>query len=244
MAKTFIVFNLAEAQYGINIDIVQTVIKILPVTPLPFMPPYMEGLTNLRGEILPVINLCKRLDFEDHSSGKDARMIIIKSKEEPVGFIVDSVQGVREFMEEDIEPPSSLVTSQDIEFMQGIVKNGDELVFLLATDEMLQIERRKSRRREIESGLLFAVEGKPVKNIGDCIDISAGGLQMATDIELFVSQKLALQIDLFHRERWSNLTGYIKWKKKVVKQTGNELAFRYGVQFDIIPPEFKRELIV
>ena len=243
MVKPYIVFILAGSHYGINVELVQTVVRPLMITPLPFMPPYMEGLTNFRGDILPVINLNKRLDFLDNPTEKLARLIVLRSNNELVGFLVDEVAGVWEVEEDEIEPPSSIVSSQDMDFLLGIVKKADQLVFLLATEEMLRIERRKFRRRQIESGLIYSVEGQSTKFEGDCVDLAAGGLQLITERELAIGQRLILQLDLYHRDHWYLLTGRIKWKKKVIKQTGIDLAYRYGIQFETIPLDFKQEIL-
>jgi purine-binding chemotaxis protein CheW len=243
MTRTLIVFDLAGSHYGINIAVVKTVIKRQPVSLLPFMPPYMEGLTNLRGEILPVINLCKRLDLSVSAVNKDNRLMVIQSQAELVGFTVDSVSGVLNVEEEDIAPLLEMNATLDSKYLQGFVKKDRDLILLLETDELLRIERRLNRRRQLDCGLTFTPEGKSTQYAGECMDISAGGLQMRAKENLAIGQHLSMQINFSHRQNAYCLTGMVKWKSVIPIKGRQGSQFDYGIQFDNIPLEFRRELL-
>lgn len=148
MENQLVVFKLAQEHYGVDISVVDGIVKMQPVTHVPGAPAFIEGITNLRGEILPVIDLRKRFGLPAGEVTKDTRIVNVVIDGIKVGLIVDSVSEVLRVAEENIEPPSPLITSIDAAFIAAIAKVGARLIILLDMNKVLsrseQVELHKS----------------------------------------------------------------------------------------------------
>ena len=131
MEKQLAVFELGNETYGVDIAIVEGIVKMQDITRLPHAPEYVEGVTNLRGSILPVINLEKRLGMSPQEQTNATRIIIILMGEAKVGMIVNSVSEVLMIEDSIIEMAPALVSSTKTEFIIGIAKIDTRLVLLL-----------------------------------------------------------------------------------------------------------------
>ncbi|MEW5958862.1 MAG: chemotaxis protein CheW [Chloroflexota bacterium] len=139
MENQLVVFKLANEHYGVDIAAVESIIKMQGITAVPRAPEFVEGVTNLRGTVLPVIDLRKRfgLPLEDHT--KDTRIIVIEMSGSIVGMIVDAVTEVLRVSPEAIEPPSPLVTTVDSAFITGIAKVEGRLIILLDLSKVFSV---------------------------------------------------------------------------------------------------------
>lgn len=135
--KQLVVFDLAGETYGVDISTVQEIIRIQEITRVPKVPDFVEGVINLRGNVIPVIDLRKRFDFEDKERDNATRIVVIESGEYTVGMIVDSVSEVVRVQEENIEPPSSIIADIDSDYLIGVCKMEDKLVILLDLAKVL-----------------------------------------------------------------------------------------------------------
>ena len=140
--KQLVVFELATEHYGVDISAVEGIIKIQEITVMPHAPAYVEGITNLRGIVLPVIDLRKRFGVAAVDTTKVSRIIVVEISGMTVGMIVDAVTEVLRVQEEVIEPPSPIVATVDSAFIAGIAKIGEQLVILLDLTKMLSAEDR------------------------------------------------------------------------------------------------------
>lgn len=131
MENQLVVFELANEQYGVDIGAVESIIKMQPITVVPHAQKFVEGVTNLRGTVLPVIDLRKRFGLLDQQATKDTRIVVVYIEETKVGMIVDGVSEVLSVAEEAIEPPSPIVTTIDSAFIRGIAKLDERLVILV-----------------------------------------------------------------------------------------------------------------
>ncbi|MCW4003135.1 MAG: chemotaxis protein CheW [Candidatus Bathyarchaeota archaeon] len=123
-------FTLDNVMYGVNVNQVREVKNFEGVTPVPYAPIYVKGVTNLRGEVIPVIDLRKRFGIaEDNGQGTNI-MIIVQDKH-PVGIMVDSVMEVLTLPKSDIEAnPDSLIIDRS-EAVTGVAKHEKDLIILL-----------------------------------------------------------------------------------------------------------------
>lgn len=139
IAEQAVVFSLAGELYGLDISRIQGIIRVPEVTKVPRAPDFVEGVINLRGDIVPIVDLRKRFGrpLEDHTA--DTRIINVEMDADLVGLIVDSVEEVLNIPAEVIEPPPDLVTSADSPYLRGIAKIEDRLVILLDLDEILTV---------------------------------------------------------------------------------------------------------
>jgi len=139
MEKQLVVFKLANESYGVNIEAVESIIKMQSITVIPQAPEFVEGVTNLRGTILPVIDLRKRFGLEHTPVTLESRIIVITANHTKVGMIVDAVSEVLEIAEDAVEPPPMIATTLNSAFITGIAKSGGTLVILLELDRVLQL---------------------------------------------------------------------------------------------------------
>jgi purine-binding chemotaxis protein CheW len=130
-----VTFKLGREMYCVEILKVREIIRLPAITRVPNTPPYVEGVFNLRGKVIPVVCLRKRLGMADAAYGNRARIIVIDSAHELLGFIVDSVEEVVRAAREEIQPPPARVSSiLNNEYLSGVIQQGDKLLILLNLD--------------------------------------------------------------------------------------------------------------
>ncbi len=123
MEHQLVVFELGKEHYGVDISAVEAIIKMQPITVVPHTPHFVEGVTNLRGSVLPVIDLRKRFNIAQDEISKNSRIVVIVLGKTKVGMIVDGVSEVLQIQEESIEPTPSMITSVDTTFITGIARS-------------------------------------------------------------------------------------------------------------------------
>jgi purine-binding chemotaxis protein CheW len=142
MENQLVVFNLAEEHYGVDIGAVESIIKMQPITVVPRAPAFVEGVINLRGSVLPVIDLGKRFGLPAEKETKETRIVVVEVMGTNVGMVVDAVSEVLRVSDEDIEPPSPVVTTVDSAFITGIAKVEKRLIILLDLARVLSTEEQ------------------------------------------------------------------------------------------------------
>lgn len=133
-------FFLEDEEYAIPIDNIQGINRIGEITKLPNSLPFVEGITNLRGNIIPLINLRKRLGLPSKDFDKTTRFIVIEYGKHLFGFIVDFVNRVLRLPKETIEPPPPSSLKIDTKFVTGIAKFENKLIILLDLTKMFSEE--------------------------------------------------------------------------------------------------------
>ncbi len=153
MEKQLVVFRLAKEFYGVDIQMVESIIRPQTITAPPQTPDFVEGVTNLRSEVLPVMNLHKRFhltDGDEAEPNKEQRIIIVNVSGLKVGMIVDAVSEVLRLPDTAIEPPSLLVINEDSECIEGIAKFDERLIILLNLGKVItQSEKSKLEKMPI-----------------------------------------------------------------------------------------------
>jgi purine-binding chemotaxis protein CheW len=144
MEHQLVVFELADEFYGINIAVVESIIKMQEITQLPQTPAYIKGVTNLRGTVLPVIDLRIRFGLETQKDTKQTRVIIVTMGAVKVGLMVDGVSEVLRISDESIEPLPPMVNSVNSDFLKGIVRLEDRLIILLEVEKVLDLEEQQA----------------------------------------------------------------------------------------------------
>ena len=144
MDRQLVVFELSGEHYGVDILSVDSIIRLQPVTQMPHAPNFVEGVTNLRGTVLPVIDLRKRFGLPARKATKDTRIVVVEMNGETVGMVVDAVTEVLSVPGENVEPPPSLVSTVDSTFITGIARVSERLVILLDLNQVLNTEEQAS----------------------------------------------------------------------------------------------------
>lgn len=131
-----VIFRLAKEEYGLPITKVQEINRLVPITKLPQTPVFMEGIINLRGRIIPVVDLRKRFQLEVSDYNDDSRIIIVEVSGQTVGIIVDAVAEVVRLPAASVEPPPPTFIL-DAKYIQGVGKLDSRLLILLEIDQIL-----------------------------------------------------------------------------------------------------------
>jgi purine-binding chemotaxis protein CheW len=140
----YLTFKIASEEYGIEILKVQEIIGIMNVTRLPRTPDFVRGVINLRGKVIPVIDMRKKFDMDTQNDTEKTCIIVVQintdNKEVTIGIIVDEVYEVLDIDEEQIEPPPSFGSSIDTTFILGMGKFDKKVVSLLDINKILTCE--------------------------------------------------------------------------------------------------------
>ncbi|RXE58727.1 chemotaxis protein CheW [Acetivibrio mesophilus] len=135
LTSLYVAYELADEKYAIKISDVHEIIKMQNITPIPNSQPFLEGVINLRGKIIPVVNLHKRLGLVNYTSTKKTRIVVVKSRGEMIGIVVDKVNHVIRFS--DIQPPPEMVAGIDGSYFDGIGITDEGVVSILKIDYVL-----------------------------------------------------------------------------------------------------------
>lgn len=133
----FLTFNLGEELYGVDILRVQEIKGYTAVTKIPNTPPHIKGVLNLRGTIVPIIELRTKFGMPTIEYTAFTVIIVVVVRDKVMGLVVDSVSDVLNIDKKDIQPPPQFGAKVDVSFMNGIGKSGDKLVALLDMDRLL-----------------------------------------------------------------------------------------------------------
>jgi purine-binding chemotaxis protein CheW len=149
MENQVVIFRVCNEFYGVDIASVESIIKMQAITAVPHAPEFVEGVTNLRGIILPVIDLRKRFGLTQIEATKDSRIIVVSMEGIKLGMVVDAVSEVLSIPDGAVEPPSPLVSTLDTAFIQGIAKLDGRLVILVNLEKIFS----RVEKEELQSGM-------------------------------------------------------------------------------------------
>jgi purine-binding chemotaxis protein CheW len=129
-------FHVGEEEFGLDILRVQEIIRIQPLTRVPNLPDYIDGVINLRGKVIPVIGLRKRLGLDKQISDKRTRIVVVDVHGQVLGFVVDSVSEVLRIHTDTVEPTPRL-GKVDRDYISGVGKLDSRLLLLLDLEELM-----------------------------------------------------------------------------------------------------------
>ena len=136
----FLTFAIGKEVYGIEIKYVTEIINIQKITEVPELPDYIKGIINLRGKIIPVLDVRLRFRKEAKEYNDRTCIVVVDIEDMSVGLIVDSVSEVTSITENDIVPPPDANTGFNNKYIKGIGKVGDEVKLLLDCSKLLSDE--------------------------------------------------------------------------------------------------------
>ncbi|MGE5354541.1 MAG: chemotaxis protein CheW [Acidobacteriota bacterium] len=143
-------FNLGRECYGVDIKRIKEINRMTEITRVPRAPEFIEGVINLRGSVIPVINLRKKVKMPPREYDKDTRIIIVELGGKTIGFIVDAVKEVLRIPESLLVPPPTLAVGKSADYITSVAKVEDELVILLDPDKVLS--REETQKLEESEG--------------------------------------------------------------------------------------------
>lgn len=131
-----VIFQLSGEEYAVDITQSKQIIKLSKITPVPNTPDFVRGVINLRGQIIPVIDLKRR--FLLHGSEEKERIITVEVRDILIGLLVDNIKEVLWYdVERELEPAPEVIGGMKQEFVKGIVKRGERLIVLIDLEELL-----------------------------------------------------------------------------------------------------------
>lgn len=140
MIQEYVVFKLDGEHYGIDIHFVENIEKMMDITRVPFSKPYASGVVNLRGNVIPIIDLRKRFGLPPIPYADDTRIIIVNIAELKIGMIVDSSSEVLQLDDSEIDDAPAIKSNNGEDFVAKIGKNDGRIIMLVDLIRILAIE--------------------------------------------------------------------------------------------------------
>jgi purine-binding chemotaxis protein CheW len=137
MDNQIVVFEVDSEEFGVSIAAVESIIKMQAITHMPQAPAFVKGVTNLRGKLLPVIDMRKQFRLPPKEADSSSRIIVVRVDQTQVGMIVDGVSEVLTVSEQIVETAPALATTVDSAFITGIAKLDGRLVIFLDLNRVL-----------------------------------------------------------------------------------------------------------
>jgi purine-binding chemotaxis protein CheW len=144
-SSQFVGFQIAGQEYAFRIEQIREIVILDQITKTPQVPEYVEGVSNLRGSIIPVVNLRKLLGLEPKPADRDTRTIVVNVGQRTMGCMVDMVSQVLRIPQESIKPAPETVTADGAGYIAGFAKVADRLIILLDIDQLLTPEHMERR---------------------------------------------------------------------------------------------------
>jgi purine-binding chemotaxis protein CheW len=140
-------FTIGQEEFGLDIQCIQEINRMVEITRVPNAPDYVTGVINLRGKVIPIIDLRKRFGFPPKESDKNTRIIVVELGGMVVGFVVDTVSEVIRIPKSITEPPPAIVAGIGSEFITAVAKLENRLLILLDLERIL----REKEKQQLES---------------------------------------------------------------------------------------------
>lgn len=151
----YLIFFLGDEKYGIAIDFIKEIIAMMKITNVPKTPPFIQGVINLRGLIIPVVDTRMRFAMEHKESSMYTSIIIVEVDKIHIGFIVDSVEEVALIDESKLSTPPKFGGSIDTDFISWVAQMGNDVVMILdvlklfEADELIDLQKIQQKSEEI-----------------------------------------------------------------------------------------------
>lgn len=139
----FITFQVGDEEYGVDILQVQEIIRYMEPTKIPNSPKMIKGVINFRGEIIPVIDMRKRLELPERKYDHFSVIIVLEVETRIMGIVVDQISGLTAFTDEEVQETSHLSTGLKAEFVKGLGNHNGQLIILLNVAQVLSFEEQQ-----------------------------------------------------------------------------------------------------
>ncbi len=137
-----VIFRLDHEEYGLNIMQVNGIEKYQEVVKVPNAPKYIEGIINLRGEVLPIYSLRKKFNLELKEVNDDTKIIVVNTNDMMIGFVVDSVTEILQIEDDTIEPAPKIVTGVNRKYIKSVAKQEGRMIILIDIDLIVSDEEK------------------------------------------------------------------------------------------------------
>ncbi|SKC64036.1 chemotaxis protein CheW [Maledivibacter halophilus] len=141
--KQYVIFKLETEEYGVDIMKVKEISEFKESTKVPNAPYFVDGIINLRGEIIPIINLKKRFKISLGNVNSDTRIIVININDKNVGFVVDEASQVLRIKDDEIDVAPEIIAGVERQYITGVGKVGEKIIILLDLEKILTDEEKE-----------------------------------------------------------------------------------------------------
>ncbi len=145
--QQMVVFSLGKEEFGIDISRVREIVRLQNITTIPQSMDFVEGIVNLRGQIVPIVDLCKRFlaAVGRASNAAERRIIVVHMSGQSIGILVDGVSEILRIQDESVEATPPLVASGiRSDFIRGVAKVADRLIIVLDLDRIFSFEEQEA----------------------------------------------------------------------------------------------------
>jgi purine-binding chemotaxis protein CheW len=139
-----VLFTLAGCELGIPIGLAKEIIRVTDITQMPKAPPFLEGVINLRGKIIPVLDLKKRFHMPLLDWTEETRILVVEWRDLFIGLLVDKVSEVVRFIPDEVEATDEDILNIGAEYIEGLLRMGSRLVVLLKMEKISNVEELRS----------------------------------------------------------------------------------------------------
>lgn len=150
-STNLVTFRLGSGEYAIDIMQAKEIIKMEKITLIPNAPDFVEGVINLRGNIIPIIDLKKRFNLEETEGDKNTGIIIVKIEDVDMGIIIDSISKVVSISNSDIQPPPPMLSGIGQKYIKGVGKLEDKLLVVLDLEKLFTTDEEEEEPASAES---------------------------------------------------------------------------------------------
>lgn len=141
--KQYVIFKLGDQKYCVDIMNIGGITEYKGATKVPEAPYFVEGIINLRGSIIPIVNLKKRFNISSNRKAEDCRVVLFNLSGREVGFLVDEANQVIKIENHNIDPTPDILKGVDKEYIDGVGKVGNEIVIVLDLEKVLTDNERE-----------------------------------------------------------------------------------------------------
>ncbi len=160
-------FRIGKERFGVPIESVQEIVRVPEITVVPEMPSFVDGVINLRGKIISIIDLGKRLKMDGATRAKSNRILVVEVENKVVGLLVDGVYSILKIPPEAVEPAPDIVSVVGAEYILGVGKLPETLIILLSLKNILRADEISKLAAEERK------EASPGENAANAIDHAA-----------------------------------------------------------------------
>lgn len=163
--RQLVIFNLGEEEFGVDINEVNSIIKMTSITRIPNSQDFIEGVINLRGRIIVVIDLAKKIGLPSRENDKNTRIIVIETKETMIGMIVDHSREAIRISQDKIQPPPAIITNKiKSDYLEGVVVLKERLLILLDLAKVLGSGDMAGVQKSMSQGGSMTRQGEQVES--------------------------------------------------------------------------------
>ena len=140
--KQYVGFVLGNERYAISITDVEEIIRLTEITPVPKAPDFIEGIINLRGRVIPVADLKKRINLGEATYDDKTRIIVVMLNDKRMGLIIDKVEEIIRIESDNIEQAPALTTNMDASYIEGVAKTDKAMIIILNIHKIFTSEEQ------------------------------------------------------------------------------------------------------